>query len=199
MHRALAHYVRTGYGGPRGTAGRFGGTAATARSLYSTLSTSAADRVPGSPLDPVVMAGRSAQEIIDAVVEAVRPTDGSQDAETARSAIQGALTELLTVFPNADLLGLTEEQKELAVERYVAIDVFGRFRLDVGKALQDRALNAMTAVARFKEVRDYIKETVAAAFRNLRNVDEGITAPRVNLLVRSALIETFRVFEAYIA
>jgi hypothetical protein len=144
------------------------------------------------------MAGRTAREIIDAVVEAVRPADGTQDAETQRSAIQGALSELLTLFPDADLLNLTEQQRELAIERFVALDVFGRFRLDVGKALQDKSPNAKAALARFKEVRDYIKETIAAAFRNLRSAGNRLTAARVKEFVRTALVETFQVFEAYI-
>jgi hypothetical protein len=198
MRRGLRNYVRTGYGGSAGTARRFGGTAATANALYGTLSGSAAGQASESPLDPVLMAGRSAREIIDAVVEAVRPADGTQDAETQRSAIQGALSELLTLFPDADLLNLSEQQREFAIERFVALDVFGRFRLDVGKALQDKAPNAKAAVARFKDVRDYIKETVAAAFRTLRNAGKRINTARVNDFIRSALVESFQVFEAYI-
>jgi hypothetical protein len=198
MRRGLRNYVRTGYGGSGGTARRFGGTAATANALYGTLAGSAAGQSSGSPLDPVLMAGRTAREIIDAVVEAVRPADGTQDAETQRSAIQGALSELLTLFPDADLLNLTEQQRELAIERFVAFDVFGRFRLDVGKALQDKSPNAKAAVARFKEVRDYIKETIAAAFRTLRSAGNRITAARVKEFVSTVLVETFQVFEAYI-
>jgi hypothetical protein len=198
MRRGLRNYVRTGYGGSGGTARRFGGTAATANALYGMLSGSTAGQASGTPLDPVLMAGRTAREIIDAVVEAVRPADGTQDAETQRNAIQGALSELLTLFPDADLLNLTEQQRDLAIERFVALDVFGRFRLDVGKALQDKSPSAKAAVARFKEVRDYIKEIIAAAFRTLRSAGNRITAARVKEFVRSALVETFQVFEAYL-
>jgi hypothetical protein len=198
MRRGLRNYVRTGYGGSGGTVRRFGGTVATANALYGTLSGSAAGEASGSPLDPLLMAGRTAREIIDAVVEAVRPADGTQDAETQRSAIQGALSELLTLFPDANLLNLTEQQREFAIERFVALDVFGRFRLDVGKALQHKSPDAKAALARFKEVREYIKETIAAAFRTLRTAGNRITTARVKEFVRSALLETFQVFEAYI-
>ena len=49
---------------------------------------------------------------MDAIVEAVRPADGTQDAEANRAAIKDALSELLTMFPDADLLNLTEDQRE---------------------------------------------------------------------------------------
>jgi hypothetical protein len=98
--------------------------------LHTALSSLAAGRpaAPGSPLDPALLAGRSVQEVMDAVVEAVRPIDGTQDAEATRAAIRDALSELLTRFPEADLLNLDPEQRSFAIERYSAIDVFRRFR-----------------------------------------------------------------------
>jgi hypothetical protein len=144
-----------------------------------------------------LLAGHSAREIMDAVVEAVRPADGTQDAEAARAAIKDALSELLTAFPEADLLNLTENQRGFAVEHFVAIDVYLRFQLDLGKTIQDKAPTATTALARLKEVKNYIKETVAAAFRKLRAAGSRLTTGRVNEFVRSALSEALQVFEGY--
>ena len=106
MRRGLGHYVRTGYGGSNVTTQRFGSTAATAGALGGALAGVASGQpaVPGSPLDPALLAGRAANEVMDAVVEAVRPVDGTQDAEAERAAIRDALSELLTRFPEADLL-----------------------------------------------------------------------------------------------
>ena len=107
MRRGLGHYVRTGYGGSRIATQRFGGTAATAGALGGALAGVASGQptAPGSPLDPALLAGRSVSEVMDAVVEAVRPVDGTQDAEAERAAIRDALSELLTRFPEADLAG----------------------------------------------------------------------------------------------
>jgi hypothetical protein len=99
---------------------------------------------------------------MDAVVEAVRPADGTQDAEAERASTRDALSELLTQFPDADLLSLSEKQRVLITERFVAIDVFRRIQLDVGKTIQDKAPTAGAGLARLKEVKDYVKETVAA-------------------------------------
>jgi len=102
MRRSLGHYVRTGYGGSSVTTQRFGSTAATAGALGGALAGVAAGQpaTPGSPLDPALLAGRSVNEVMDAVVEAVRPVDGTQDAEAERAAIRDALSELLTRFPD---------------------------------------------------------------------------------------------------
>ncbi len=134
---------------------------------------------------------------MDAVVEAVRPIDGTQDAEAARAAIKDALSELLTRFPEADLLNLDAEQRVFAIERYTALDVFRRFELDVGKAIVEKAPSAVTALSRLKQVRDYVKETVAASFRRLRDAGRAITSGRVSQVVQDALAETFHVFEGY--
>ena len=168
MRRGLGHYVHKGYGGAHTTARRMGGTARTAGTLYGALSSAAAGQAPapGSPFDPALLAGRSADEIMDAVVEVVRPVDGTQDSEVGRGAIRDALSELLGRFPDADLLNLSEDQRVYAIEHYLALDVYGRFALDLGKTVQDKAPSATSALSRLKEVKDYVKQTVSAQFRS---------------------------------
>nr|WP_244510585.1 Qat anti-phage system associated protein QatB [Microvirga guangxiensis] len=134
---------------------------------------------------------------MDAVVEAVRPIDGTQDAEASRAAIRDALSELLTRFPDADLLSLDDDQRNFAIERFAAFDVVRRFELDVGKTIIEKAPSAAAALSRLKQVRDFVKETVAASFRKLRAAGRSLSAGRVNRVVRDALRETFVVFEGY--
>lgn len=200
LGRSLRHYVRTGYGGSGTTTRRFGGTATTAGALGNALARVASGQPasPGNPLDPALLAGRSAQEVMDAVVEAVRPVDGTQDTEAARTSIREALSELLTRFPEADLLNLDDDQRSFAIERFTANDVFHRFQLDTGKTIIEKAPSPTTALARLKQVRDYVKEAVAASFRKLRNAGKSLTAGRISHVVRDALRETFLVFEGYI-
>lgn len=199
MQRGLRDYVRKGYGGKTTAVSRFGGTASTASALYGALSGIAGGQAaaPGSPLDPALLAGRSAREIMDAIVEAVRPADGTQDAEANRAAIKDALSELLTIFPDADLLNLTDDQRDTAIERFVAIDVYQRTMLDIGKAIREKAPTAAVGLSRLKEVKEYIKQTVAAALRKLHHAGHRMGAGRVNEVVRAALEATFQVFEEY--
>jgi len=199
MRRGVGRYVRSGYGGAGTASSRFGGTASTAAALHGALSSVASGQAPaaGSPLDPVLLAGRSARQVIDAIVQAVRPPDGTQDAEASRAAIRDALSELLTKFEQADLLNLSPEQRDFVIERFVAMDVYRRFVLDVGKTIQDKAPSASAGLARLKEVKDYVKETVAATFRKLREAGRSMSSGRVKEIVRSALRETMKVFEAF--
>lgn len=200
MRRGLGQYTRNGYGGAGTAARRMGGTALTAGALAGALTGVAGgggEVVSRSPLDPTLLAGRSADEVMNAVVEAVRPVDGTLDAEASRAAILDGLSELLTRFPDADLLNLTAEQRAFAVERYTANDVFRRIELDVGKSVHEKAPTAAAAVSRLKQIRDYVKETVAASFRKLRDAGRALTLGRVEQVIREAIRETFEVFEGF--
>ena len=129
------------------------------------------------------------------MIEAVRPIDGTQDAEASRTSIKDALSELLTRFPDADLLQLTEEQREFAIERYVAVDVYLRFALDLERTIQDKAPSATVALGRLKEVKDYVKEAISAT--RLKTAGQTFTAVGVTQIVQATLLEVFEVFEHY--
>jgi hypothetical protein len=130
-------------------------------------------------------------------VDAVQPSNGTQDAEASRTAIKASLSELLQRFPDADLLELTDEQREFAIERYVGLDVYQRFALDLGKEIQDKAPSPTVALSRLKEVKDYIKETVSAAFRRLKAVGRQLSGGQVSQIVQVALRDALSVFEDY--
>ncbi len=198
MRRGLGHYVSKGLGGSRAATQRMGGTARTAGALYGALSSAASGGGETSPgIDPTSLAGASAEQVMDALVEAVRPIDGTLDAEAGRDAVKTALSELLTEYPEADLLNLSEAQRMLAIENFIALDVYNRFRLDLGQTIKDKAASTKTALARLKEVKDYVKETVSAQFRALRKAGEQLSPNRISSMVRLALQDTFDVFEGY--
>lgn len=200
MRKGVGHYARKGLGGGGTAVRRLGGTARTAGTLFGALSAAAAGQAsgPGNELNPAVLAGRSADEVMSAVVEAVRPVDGTQDGEASRAAIGKALSELLTQYPDADLLNLSEEQRILAVERFIAWDVFSRFELDLGKTIQEKAPSVTSALSRLKEVRDFITQTVAAEFRKLAGDTAALGSSMVAAMVRDALGLAIGVFEGYL-
>ncbi len=196
MRRGVGQYFKTGYGGGATAVRRFGGTSQAAGGLFGALSPGAST-ANGAPLDHSVLVGRSADQIMDAIVEAVRPVDGTQDAEAGRAAVKDALSEMLDRFPDADLLNLDESQRAFAVEHFVAIDIFRRLQLDLGKIIQDKAPTVTAAMARLKEVREYVKETVAASFRKLETAGTRLVASVVPRIVRAAIAEAISVFQAY--
>ena len=200
MRRGVGHYFGKGLGGSRSASRRFGGTGRTAGALYDALSSTAAGRPfqPGSPLDPGRLSGRSARDIMDAVVEAVRPVDGTQDAEASRQAVNEGLSDLLERYPDADLLNLREEQRLFVIERFIAQDVYNRLILDVGKAVQEKASTVSAALRRMRQIKDYIRETISARFRAIRATAPAITPRSVAQMATRALAQAFDVFEDYI-
>lgn len=201
MRKGVGHYVRKGLGGSTTATRRLSGTTRTASALYGALSAASAGQstADGSPFDPAVLRGRSADEVMHALVEAVRPVDGTQDTEASRFAISNALSDVLTRFPDADLLNLTDEERLFAIERYVALDVFHRFDLDVGKHLRTNAPTLSAEMTRLREVKNYVRETVAASFRKACGAAQALNVGRIGSIVRTALQEAFEVFEGYLS
>lgn len=198
MRRGLGGYARTGYGGAATLARRMTATPRTASSLFNALGTLAAGAQLGPNAPTVdVLERASASEVIDAIVEAVKPVDGVQDTEASRRAIAEALSHLLVQFPNADLLHLDIEQRFFAVESFVASDVFMRVCLDIGQVIQQRAPSAAAGLARLSEVREFVREAAASSFRGLREAGNGLTAGNVEAVCRAALNDTLAVFASY--
>ena len=183
MRRGIGQYVSQGYGGSGTATRRMAGTIRSSEALFSALSGGAGNafQAPGAPLDPAVLTGQSVDEVMDAVTDAVRPVDGTQDAESSRASIQDALANTLERFPNADLLNLTDEQKEYAVEVFVASDIYGRLFLDLGTKVIESAPSTSAGLSRLKEIRDYVRETVAASFRNLRESGLSLSKGRLSI------------------
>ena len=194
LHSGVGRYVATGYGGSRTLASRMASTGSTAQRLSRALDPNVATAV----LDRALLAGRTVDEVLDAVVEAVQPHDGTQDAESSRESIREAMVDLLDEHPDIDLLDLTDAQRELVVEKYAANDVFRRFELDMGKQMLEKAPTPAIALKRMQEAKDYITAVIAQSFQDLADRGRRPTADAVRSTVLAALEESFRVFEGYI-
>ena len=198
LRRSLGYYVTHGYGGAGTLTRRLSGTASTAGCLGGVLLSGL--RPDGTALRNLALsAATDVNVVMDAIVETVRPTDGTQDAEASRKAIRDALSDLLDRFPDADLLALDDSQRSFVIERYVALDVYNRFCLDMLKTIMAKAPDQTTALARLKQVRSFITETVAASFRTVRDRGVPTTTSNIVNLTKQALAETFSVFEEYLA
>jgi len=173
---------------------RLGPVSTTAQSLNRALDPATVD----SGLDRALLQGRSADAVMDAVVEATRPPDGTLDAEASRQAIRNALSDLLGEHSDVDLLNLDQAQREFVVERYAAYDVFQRFMLDIGQHLSDKAPSASAGLARLEQVRSYIRETIASSFRAIRQAGESMSSANVRNVVANALADSVAVFESYL-
>lgn len=195
----LKHYIKRGYGGSQNAVKRMSGSTSKAGTLYSALLSGSDNPFSGTgePLDPVLLNGRSAEEVMDAIVEVVSPVDGTLDAEASRASVKEALSEVLDESPNADLLMLTQEQREMAIMHFMAGDIFRRIDLDLGKDIRDNAPNASIGMKRLKEVKDYVKQTIFASFRRLKASGQVVSTSTVKSMVTNTIKDTFEIFEAY--
>lgn len=186
LRRALAHYVRTGYGGATTMARRMGSTAKTAGRLNSVLTSGLA--LDGTDLrDALLSSGNDVNLVLDAIVDAASPPDGTQDAESSRRSMWEALSDLLAWYPDVDFLALTNDQRFFVIERYTALDVYGRFCLDLQRTIMDKSPDPATGLRRLKQIREFITEHVAAAFRALREQGSPATTSNITQLTRDAL------------
>ncbi len=200
MRRGLSHYIRTGLGGARRATIRMSGTSATAGALFGALNDLRTGEASFEDIgiDSTLLEGRSASEVVGFIVEVIRPTDGSQDAEASRHSLLNAFSELLQVAPDAELNSLTVEQIDLLIENYVTEDLMYRIELDVGKAVFDKASDATVATRRLEEMKQYIRELVAANFRARRQKGQRITKDNGSRFIAGIIQDTFKVFEEFL-
>ncbi|WP_375758182.1 Qat anti-phage system associated protein QatB [Corallococcus exercitus] len=200
MQRGLGHYTSAGLGGSQRAAQRLAATARTAGVLYGIFDALRSGQTIQSELgfDAPSLAGLSAKEVGDRIINAIRPTDGTQDAEASRNALALAIADLLEQDPESDLTALTQEQIENVTERYIARDLCHRIELDIGKALLDKAATPLIGVQRLEEVRQYVQERLAACFRLRRERGERLTRSSATGLTGQVIRDTFEVFEGYI-
>ena len=182
-------------GGSRNAARRMGGSARTASILHNAL-TSLAN---GEPLpqefgiDPLALAGLSPSEIADALVDAIRPIDGTQDAEATRDSVARALSDILD--QNADITSLTPQQIDQVTASTLGYDVALRIELDVGKAIIAKAPTKGEGLERLQEMKDYVREVVAAEYAAERASVGTVGRAAIERISRNAIQQAFEVFE----
>ncbi|WP_051482903.1 Qat anti-phage system associated protein QatB [Thioalkalivibrio sp. HK1] len=190
MKKGVAHYIHKGLGGSGVAVRRFGSTIHIAGTLFDALSGALENE-----LDTDVLSGCSVNEIMDMLVDVVCPIDGTLDDESSRDSIKKSLSDILKRFPNADLLNLSKEQRMFAVECYIARSVFNRFYLDLGKTIQEKAPSTNSGLSRVKDARDYIMQTVAAAFRRMVSDVSVFSGRKIREVAHNALNTAVSVFE----
>jgi hypothetical protein len=199
LRRGLGHYSRSGLGGSSTAARRMGGTAQRAGGLYGVLDAlRTATPIPqGVALDPAQLAGKSQSEIADIIAGALAPVDGTQDGEAARDSVSRSLSELLAADPAADLTNLNAVQIDSVVEGYIVHDLAHRIELDVGKAVLDKADSYSEGVERLQEMKSYVRQEVARAFRAQRAA-QPMSRQNAAVMSDAILRGTFEIFESYI-
>lgn len=182
-------------GGSSNAARRMAGTARTAGALYDALSALAEGQPlpPEFGLTPTDFVGKTADQIVDILVDAVCPIDGTQDAEAARDSAARALSEI--VDSGGDPSNLAPDQIDQVLSSMAGNDVALRIDLDVGKSIIDKAATKSEGLDRLQEMKDYVKEVVAARYASERAKAGSLDRKIVERIAREAIRQTFEVFE----
>lgn len=200
LRRGIASYAGKGLGGARIAARRMGGAASRSGALFDTLGGLSARTFDPTRLgfDAAGLVGHSAREIIDRVARFISPSDGTQDAESSQRAVNAALSDLLDTDPSTDIASLTDQQIHWVLERHIVYEIVQRIELDVGRSIVDNAPSPASAIARMKEIREYVEETVAAAFRAQQQTGRPLDRSAATKLTGNVIQGTFKVFEEYV-
>ncbi|MAS94281.1 MAG: hypothetical protein CMO55_13875 [Verrucomicrobiales bacterium] len=200
LKRGLAHYSRRGLGGSVNAGARMGKTSQTAQRLvdtFSRLRDGEELRNDDREINREALRGKSAREIGDIVIEIVRPSDGTQDAEANRESLNSALSEVAQEFEDLDFASLTDDQMEFLVERYVGHDICHRIELDVGQVIIEKS-GIAEGYRRLEEMLEFVHGKVHAEFDKMRATDKRISSSNASAFTNSIIVSTFNVFEEYL-
>ena len=198
LRRGLGHYTRSGMGGAANATSRMAGSASSAGAIYEALTALAANQ----PLPPQYgiqqgqISGLSQAEIIDALVDALCPVDGTQDAEASRDSAARALCEI--VDEGGDVTDLSQDQIDWVVQTFLGNEIAHRIALDVGMAVLDKAPSAKMGQQRLEEMQAYVREELARRYGERRALHGSLDRQSAAQLGRDVIHDTFDIFESYL-
>ncbi len=201
MLRGVGEYVRSGRGGAGLATRRSAGSARRAATLGGVTGGSSEFQQVRDGIRDALKNNADAHQLLAAIAAAASPVDGTLDSESARQSASEALQYVLERFPDADLLALDGNQREILMERFLAIDCFGLFYTETGKHIQDKC-ELSTAAYRINEIKSYFCETFRQA--NERRRDAGspslgnLSDRQIAAECRNVISEAYIIFEAYL-
>lgn len=197
LGRAAGHYSRTGMGGAGAVATRMRTSTKAAAGLGSFLQAARnrSDPIINQWMDNLRATNPSAQTVIDAIVAQILPEGGSVDEESAKDSMAQALSELIQLNQDADLLALQDGQIWTLIQLYLGHEACNRMYADIGKLFESSRFDPATIVQRTNEMRSFLKNSVAAQLETVRHATPNPTRVQLENVLREAIQTTFSVFE----
>lgn len=195
--KAVGHYSRTGMGGAGHVASRMRIPAKSAANLFVLLQSSRerTDQTISEWVSELKSRNASAVELINEIIRKVAPTGGSLDETSTRDSIGKALHDLLELEPNVDLFNLSDDNIWSIIESYLSHEAFIRLCLDIGQALEKSTISHRERVIRENQMNEYIRAEIAVQLGKLRISGRHYSSRQLEHLMRSALKNTFIVYE----
>ncbi|CAM5779623.1 hypothetical protein RFUL19S_00355 [Rhizobacter fulvus] len=146
-------------------------------------------------MDALRATNPSAQTVIDAIVSQILPEGGSVDEESAKDSMAQALSELMVLDPQVDLLTLQDAQIWTLMQLYLGHEACNRMYADIGQLFESARFDPAVVVQRTSEMRSFLKNAVAAQLDTLRQATPNPTRQQLETLLHDAVQTTFTVFE----
>jgi hypothetical protein len=197
FRKAVGHYSRTGMGGARSAANRMRASTRSAANLFGVLQSAREGTDPAINEWVTSLTGRnaSAQDVVDEIIRRVAPSGGSQDETSCRESMAQAMEDLLEEDPNVDLFHLEDDDIWTLIESFLGYEAFNRLCLDIGQVFENSALSPRDRVTRMNEMQDYLKAELCAQIEELRQTTPNAASNQLQVVLQSALQNTFLVYE----
>jgi len=185
-------------GGAGNATARMAGSANSAGNIYDALDALASNRPlpPRYGIDRTQLNGLSQAQIIDALIDALCPVDGTQDAEASRDSAARALSDI--VEQGSDVLELDQGQIDWVVQAFLGNELAHRIALDVGTAVIDKAPSAKIGQQRLEEMQSYVREELSQRYAERRALHGSLDRQTAAQLGRDVIRDTFDIFESYL-
>lgn len=197
LKKALGSYSRKGMGGASKVASRMRTSTSAGAGLFNFLQgvRDSTDTKVRDWVNQLTSKNLSAYEVADEIIDQVISTGGSLEEESCRDSMAQAMSDLLTIDPDVDLLKMDNDSIWTVMELFIANEAFNRLNLDIGQIFESDRYSPREAVSRMNDMRDYLKSEISAQIQELRTDTSNPTNAEMNTLLQSAIKITFEVFE----
>jgi hypothetical protein len=197
LARAVGHFSRGGSGGASRLANRMRLSTATAGRLIQTLRDARDLPVSEKPswMQDLLSARATADEVLHAIVAHASPPGGSLDEESARLSQGMALSELLRIKPDVDLLSLSDEDIWTLTENFLGNEACARIQIDLGPVFENSRIDPVVLVQRSQEMNRFVRAEIAQQIQRVAGDLAKATYQRLTAMIQSAIRLTFEVFE----
>jgi hypothetical protein len=170
LKKALGSYSRKGMGGASKVASRMRTSTSAGAGLFNFLQgvRDSADTKVRDWVNQLTSKNLSAYEVADEIIDQVISTGGSLEEESCRDSMAQAMSDLLTIDPDVDLLNMDNDSIWTVMELFMANEAFNRLNLDIGQLFESDRYSPREAVSRMNDMRDYLKSEISAQIQDLR-------------------------------
>ena len=197
LKKAIGSYSRKGMGGAANVARRMRASTSAGAGLFNFLQgiRESSDINVRDWVNQLTANNLSAYEIADRIIVQVISSGGSLEEESCKDSMAQAMSELLTINPEVDLMKMDNDSIWTVIELFMANEAFNRLDLDIGQLFESAKYSPYEAVSRMNDMREYLKSEISAQIQALRASTPNPSKEEMNNLLQSALRLTFEIFE----